>query len=67
MNDLKINSLIQDAVKRHCDDPRLIKVIMDILNETNQQYLYDIEIQKRFKTRFNDSILEHFKEELGNA
>lgn len=68
MYGLEINPLIQDAVKRHCDDNRLEAVIMDLLNETNQQQHHDrLDWTKYFKDRYRRSILERFKEDLEDA
>ena len=65
---LEINPLIQDAVRRHCNDARLAKVIMDILNETNQQQYHGrLDWQKYFKDRYRKSILTRFREELEDA
>ena len=68
MHGLKINPLIQDAVRQHCDDPRLAQVITDMLDETliQQQHprrdWYDY-----FRKHYKESILYHFKEELEDA
>ena len=68
MDELEINPLIKDAVKRHCNDPRLVKVIMSILGETNQQqYLNRLDWAKYFKKRYREVILANFKEELEDA
>ena len=68
MNGLEVNPLIQDAVRRHCSDIRLAKVIMDILNETNQQQYHGrLDWQKYFRDRYRKSILTRFGEELEDA
>ena len=68
MYGLEINPLIQNAVKKHCDDTRLAKVIMDLLNETNQQQHHGrLDWQQYFKKRYRESILTRFWEELRDA
>ena len=68
MYGLEINPLIQNAVKKHCDDTRLAKVIMDLLNEINQQQYHGrLDWQQYFKKRYRESILTRFWEELRDA
>ena len=68
MYDSEINLLIQNAVNQHCDDPRMAKVIMDLLHETNKQEYYNrLDWPKHFKKRYRESILNRFEAELKNA
>lgn len=72
MHGQDINPLILDAVKRHCNDDKCLeKVIIDMMNETNQHlqhHHYDsIEWPKHFKKRYRESILTRFKGEPKDA
>ena len=67
-----ITPLILDVVSRHCkDDKSLEKVIIDMLNETNQhlqhQYFDRNYWPKHFKKQYRNSILTRFKGELENG
>ena len=68
MYGLEINQLIKDAVKQHCDDSRLAGVITAMLNETLAQQQHPRhDWKEHFRKRYKESILYHFKEELGDV
>ena len=67
MDNVDLKPLIKKAIHAHSDDERVELVIRDVLQEVLQeQYHSGRDWKKRFDTRFKDSILYHFRENIDN-
>lgn len=65
MSEDDINPLVMEAIRKHCDDLRIEKIIIEILREADLQM--DIErpdYGKYFKKRYGEFIRANYGDEL---